>query len=49
MWPKVEKRIPEIRKVLREHFGISADHILFVENGGFRAQFKIRCAPSFHT
>jgi hypothetical protein len=25
VWPKVEKRIQEIRKVLRKHFGITAD------------------------
>jgi hypothetical protein len=49
VWPKVEKRMQEIRKVLREHFGISADPIPFVENGGYRAQFKIGCSPSFHT
>lgn len=24
-WPKFEKRVQEIRKVLRKHFGISAD------------------------
>jgi len=48
-WPKVEKRIQEIRRVLREHFGITADPIPFIENGGYQARFKIGCAPSFHT
>jgi len=48
-WPKVEKRIQEIRKVLRAHFGISDDPIPFVEGIGYRARFKIGCSPSFHT
>jgi hypothetical protein len=48
-WPKVEKRIQEIRKVLRDHFGISVDPIPFVEGVGYRAQFKIGCGPSFET
>jgi hypothetical protein len=48
-WPKVEKRIQEIRAVLRELFGISADPVPFVEGAGYQAVFKIRCGPSFHT
>jgi hypothetical protein len=52
MWPKVEKRIPEIRKVLREHFGISAVPILFVENGGYLVLtisfWNIPCATKQH-
>ncbi len=48
-WPKVEKRIQEIRKVLRKHFSITADPIPFVEGTGYQASFKIRCSPSFHT
>jgi hypothetical protein len=31
-WPKVEKRIQEIRRLLREHFHISSDPIPFVES-----------------
>jgi hypothetical protein len=48
-WPKVEKRMQEIRKVLRKHFRISADPIPFVEGTGYQARFKIGCRPSFHT
>jgi hypothetical protein len=48
-WPKVEKRIQEIRKVLRTHFGIAADPIPFIEGTGYQACFKIGCSPSFHT
>jgi hypothetical protein len=48
-WPEVEKRMQEIRKVLREHFQISADPIPFVEGTGYQARFKISCSPSFHT
>jgi hypothetical protein len=48
-WPKVEKRIQEIRRVLREHFGISADPIPFVEHVGYQASFRVRCSPSFQT
>ena len=47
-WRKVEKRIQEIRKVLREHFLISADPIPFISGVGYKACFKIRCGPSFH-
>jgi hypothetical protein len=48
-WPKVEKRIQEIRKALRKHFSITADPIPFVEGTGYQACFKIGCSPSFHT
>jgi hypothetical protein len=48
-WPKVEKRIQEIRKVLRKHFGISADPIPFVEGVGYQARFNIGCGPSYET
>lgn len=48
-WPKVEKRIQEIRKVLRKHFGITADPIPFVQGTGYRALFKIGCSRSFDT
>ena len=48
-WPKVEKRIQEIRKVLRRHFSITADPIPFVEGTGYQACFRIGCGPSFHT
>jgi hypothetical protein len=48
-WPKVEKRVQEIRKTLRDHFGISSDPFLFKEGVGYEARFKICLSPSFHT
>jgi hypothetical protein len=48
-WPKIEKRMQDIRKVLRKNFGISADPIPFVKGTGYQARFKIGCSPSFHT
>ena len=48
-WPKVEKRMQEIRKVLRIHFGISADPIPFIKDTGYQARFKISCSPSYDT
>jgi hypothetical protein len=48
-WPKVEKRMQEIRKALRHHFGISADPVPFIPGTGYQARLKIGCAPSFHT
>jgi hypothetical protein len=48
-WPKVEKRVQEIRRVLRKHFAISSDPLPFVENLGYKARFKIGCGPSFRT
>jgi hypothetical protein len=48
-WPRVEKRIQEIRKVLRKHFRISADPIPFVEGTGYQARFKISCSRSYNT
>ncbi len=47
-WPKVEKRMQEIRRVLRKHFRISEDPIPFVTGTGYQARFKINCRPSFH-
>lgn len=48
-WSKVEKRIQEIRKVLREYFGLPNDPIPFVVGTGYQSLFKISCARSFHT
>jgi hypothetical protein len=47
-WPKVEKRIQEIRKILRSYFGIYQDPIPFIEGTGYQARFKIACRPSYH-
>jgi hypothetical protein len=49
VWPKVEKRIQEIRTVLQKHFGITEDPLPLVKGTGYRARFKIGCGPSFHT
>lgn len=46
-WTTIEKRIQEIREVLRNHFHISADPVPFVKGEGYRAHFKIACRPSF--
>jgi hypothetical protein len=48
-WPKVERRMQEIRKALRKHFGIAADPVPFLDGRGYQACFKICCGPSFHT
>lgn len=46
---KVQRRVQEIRKALRRHFGIVADPIPFVEGSGYQVRFKIGCSPSFRT
>jgi len=50
----IEKRIQEIRKVFRVHFGLSDDPFVFTrktprnrEDFGYRARFKIRCHASY--
>ena|SRR5437899_3096409 len=48
-WPKVEKRIQEIRLILRNHFGAATDPVPFVEGTGYRTLFKICCGASFNT
>lgn len=54
-WSKVEKRIQEIRSVLRKYFGITSDPIPFIEKthpqnaGGYNACFRISCGPSYRT
>ncbi len=47
MWSIFEKRVQEIRKILRNRFDISVDPIPFVEGTGYVAQFKISCGPSY--
>lgn len=48
-WSQVEKRIQEIREVLRDHFGIPYDPIPYVKGTGYRALFKIDCRASYKT
>ena len=48
-WPKVEKRMQEIRRELRSHFRIQGDPLPFVSGTGYRALFRIGCSPSFPT
>lgn len=45
-WPKLEKRIQEIRKVLRVRFGINSDPVPY-RDGGYTARFKIGVRPSY--
>jgi len=46
-WPKVERRMQEIRKLLRKHFGISEDPLPYIEGTGYRARFKIARGLSY--
>ena len=46
-WPKLEKRIQEIRRVLRAHFRLPGDPVPFKKAVGYRTAFRISCAPSF--
>ncbi len=46
-WPKLEKRIQEIRRVLRAHFRLLGDPVPFKKAVGYRTAFRISCAPSF--
>ena len=48
-WPKVEKRVQEIRRVFREYFGISSDPLPFIEGSGYQAKFKISCGISYRS
>lgn len=46
-WAKVEKRVEEIRRVLRAHFGTSDDPLPFIAGKGYQARFRIRSSPSY--
>jgi len=41
-WPKLEKRVIEIRKILRQQFDAPGDPIPFKHGLGYQAQFRIR-------
>ena len=46
-WTSVEKRVQELRKWLRDRFGISSDPLPFVPNTGYRHKFRITLARSY--
>ncbi len=46
-WPKVEKRIQEIRRAFKNYFGLAGDPIPYVKGLGYRARFKIRSFSEF--
>jgi hypothetical protein len=46
-WKTLEKRMQEVRKWLRKRFGISADPLPYSKGSGYRAKFRIKCAPSY--
>jgi len=48
-WPHVEKRIQDIRKVLRQYFDIPSDPIPYIEGTGYQVSFKIRCRRSYNS
>jgi hypothetical protein len=48
-WPAVEKRVQEIRRILRGYFGISDDPIPYVEGHGYSARFKIDRRRSYNS
>jgi hypothetical protein len=48
-WSKVEKRIQEIRKALRQLTSIPTDPLPYISGTGYRAQFRISCAPAYYT
>jgi hypothetical protein len=46
-WARVEKRAQEIRKRLRQHFGIPTDPLPYIRATGYKTAFRISCRPSF--
>lgn len=55
-WPKIEKRVQDIRRILRAHFlreffeiSTGSDPLPFVKGTGYRASFAIATRPSYHT
>lgn len=45
-WSMVEKRMQEIRRVFRKHFGLDSDPLPFISGTGYRALFRIDESPS---
>ena len=48
-WPRVEKRMQEIRQILKSRFGISEDPLPLIKGVGFQARFRIALAPAYET
>jgi len=46
-WPNVEKRMQELRRIFRRRYALDSDPIPYIEGTGYKALFKIGCAPSF--
>jgi hypothetical protein len=47
-WTKLEKRVQEIRRLLRKYFEIAPDPIPYGRGTGYRTKFKVTCGPSFY-
>lgn len=48
-WPSIEKRMQELRRILRETFNAEGDPLPFVKGIGYRARFKICRALSLRS
>ena len=46
---KLEKRIQDIRNVLRRYFALAGNPIPFIKGSGYRSAFKVGLAPSYNT
>jgi hypothetical protein len=46
-WPKVEKQVQNLRRILRTQFQIPSDPIELVPGRGYKTRFKVGLAPSF--
>jgi hypothetical protein len=53
-WAEVEKRMQEIRSVLRHQFGLTDDPVPYTKKTprnpgefGYRTKFKLSCGPSY--
>lgn len=45
-WPRLEKRIQEVRRLLRVYFRLPGDPVPYID-GGYRTRFTIRLSPSY--
>jgi hypothetical protein len=46
-WGSVEKRMQELRRIFRSRYALTSDPIPYIQGTGYKALFKIGCAPSF--